>query len=753
MDRKEQTRRAVNETLSGDRQRTKREINREENRPPASSKELLKGQTEVAKGTGIRINWQVLGISSAIILAFSLWAIFAPTNAANTMQSIVYWVAENLGWFYVLTVTIVIGFVVWVALSREGGVRLGPDHSRPQYKLLTWVAMLFAAGVGIDMLFYSVTGPISHYINPPNADPQSAAALQDSVIWTMFHYGMAGWSMYALLGMAMGYFAYRWGMPLSIRAALYPLLGKRVRGATGDALDIIVLVGTVMGVATSMGIGVVLLNVGFSLLFGLPQGLGLQIALVLVAVVLTIAACTSGVDKGIRFISEANLWVAAAMMLYILVTGKTAFLLNSLVENIGRFFWTMPERITQTMGYEMGGAEWMSGNTLFFWAFWLAWGPFVGLFLARISRGRTLREFVIAAITIPVLCDLVMVSLFGNSAINEVVFQGNTAFGELAIESPERGWYALLEMFPGSMFLIGLATLSGLLFYLTSANSGAMVMSNFSASIPNPSEDGPKWLRIYWAIITAVLTIAMLLAGGVVTMEYATLIFALPVTIVAYLVMFSFSKALRMEKADREGQIMRRRTEAATGGRAPERNWRQRLAGMRNYPTEKSILRFVDSTVAPALQEVADEFEGQGYNVSYSSEEETPTGIPEHSLHVYIPEERTFLYRVVAVPTAAPTFGARPSPTINEYFRLEVFTETGSEGYNLYGISRDQVIDDVLDRFEAHLGFLNYSAEVLTASVLTPPVVPTPAPTVDDPAVAGLNGEEPRATEALTEQK
>lgn len=723
----------------GERTRTKRELHREENRPPASSKELLKGQTEVAKGTGIRVNWQVLSISSAIILAFSLWAIFAPTNAANTMQSIVYWIGENVGWFYVLTVTVVIGFVLWVALSKEGSVRLGPDHSRPQYKLVTWVAMLFAAGVGIDMLFYSVTGPISHYINPPNADPQSAAALQDSVIWTMFHYGMAGWAMYSLLGMAMGYFAYRWGMPLSIRAALYPLLGKRVRGATGDALDIIVLVGTVMGVATSMGIGVVLLNVGFSLLFGLPQGLGLQVALVAVAVVMTIAACTSGVDKGIRIISELNLWVAAAMMLYILITGKTAFLLNALVENIGRFFWTMPERITQTMGYEPGGGEWMSGNTLFFWAFWLAWGPFVGLFLARISRGRTLREFVIAAITIPVLCDLVIVSLFGNSAIFEVVFQGNTAFGELAVTNPEQGWYALLEMFPGAMFLIGLATLSGLLFYLTSANSGAMVMSNFSSSIPNPAEDGPKWLRIYWAILTAVLTIAMLLAGGVVTMEYATLIFALPVTIVAYLVMFSFSKALRMEKADREGQILRRRTEAATGGRAPERNWRQRLASLRNYPSDKAVVRFVDNTLSPALDEVAEEFRAQGYNVVLSRDDETPTGIPEHSLHVYIPEERTFLYRVVGVPTAVPTFGARPAPKINEYHRLEVFTTTGSEGYDLYGVSRSQVIDDVLDRFEAHLSFLNYSAELLTATVLTPPVVPTPPteavpPTIGDEA-------------------
>ncbi|MDO5507562.1 MAG: choline BCCT transporter BetT [Corynebacterium casei] len=726
----------------GGSQRSNVDVERENKRPPKTSAELLKDGPNLTDRSGPKVNWQVLITSSLIILAFSLWAIFAPDNASSTMQTIVGWVGRNVGWVYVVTVTVVIGFVIWVAVSPEGKVRLGPDHSRPEYKLMTWAAMLFAAGVGIDMLFYSVGGPISHYVDPPNAEPRSAEALQDSVVWTMFHYGMGGWAMYSLLGMAMGYFAYRWGMPLSIRAALYPLLGKRVRGATGDILDIIVLVGTVMGVATSMGIGVVLLNVGFSILFGLPQGLGLQIALVLVAVVVTIAACTSGMDKGIRLISELNLWVAGAMMLYILVTGQTAFLLNTLVENVGRFFWTLPERLTQTMGYELNGAEWMSGNTLFFWAFWLAWGPFVGLFLARISRGRTLREFVVAAITIPVLCDLVMVSLFGNSAIYEAVFQNNTEFGDLALESPEQGWYALLEMFPGAMLLVGLATLSGLLFYLTSANSGAMVMSNFSSSIPDPGEDGPKWLRIFWAVVTAVLTIAMLMAGGVVTMEYATLIFALPVTIVAYLVMFSFSRALRMEKADREGHTRRRRSEASTGGHTPDRTIRQRLASLRSYPDFNAAQRFSTNTVLPALNTTAEEFRKEGYVVTVEPRIEAETGMTEAFFQVDIPGHRSFLYKVAPIETPVPIFGARPAPSLKKYFRMEVFTHTGSEGYDLYGVDKQQVIDDVLDRFEAHLGFLSYSAENLSDTVITPPVEAV-AP-VDAP-VEEVTGEEPEA--------
>ncbi len=709
-----------------DRRRQRRDRD-EEFRAPLTSSEMVKGPADLVPDNRPRVNWRVLAIASAIILAFSVWAMVAPDNASAVMQSVVSWIGTNLGWYYVLTVAIVIVFVLWVALSKEGSVRLGPDHSRPQYKMFTWVAMLFAAGVGIDMLFYSVTGPIQHYLQPPTGEGGSPEAAQDAVVWTMFHYGISGWSMYALIGMALGYFAYRWGMPLSIRAALYPLLGKRVRGGLGDAIDVITLVGTMFGVATSMGIGVVLLNIGFSLIFGLPQGLALQIALVLVAVILTVAATSSGVDKGIKWISELNIWAAAAMLLYILVTGPTSFLLNGVVQNIGRFIVTLPERTLQTFGYEAGGAEWMSGQTLFFWAFWLAWGPFVGLFLARISRGRTLREFVIAAITAPVLCDFLIVSIFGNSALFQV-FNGDMDFAQLAIDHPEEGWYALLEMFPGAAFLIGLATLSGLLFYLTSANSGAMVMANFSSSIPNPLDDGAKWLRIFWAVVTAVLTIAMLVAGGVTTMEYATLIFALPFTVIAYLIMMSFSKVLRMERAEREGQVLRRHSSAAHGGHAPERTWRQRLAGMRAYPSKRQVAQFMEDRVQPALADVLREFTAQGYEATLEITPDQDSGISGHQLKVAIPEHRGFQYHAQTVEAPVPTFGGRGSMSrsTDVYYRVEVFAQTGSEGYDLYGLSKQQVIDDVLDRYEAHLGFLTYTHEHDYASVLTPATtVPT----------------------------
>jgi len=370
----------------------------------------------------------------------------------------------------------------------------------------------------------------------------------------------------------------------------------------------------------------------------------------------------------------------------------------------------------------------MGGWTLFFWAFWLAWGPFVGLFLARISRGRTLREFVIAAITAPVLCDFIIVSIFGNSALARVI-AGDREFAQLAIDSPEQGWYALLEQFPGAAFLIGLATLSGLLFYLTSANSGAMVMSNFSSSIPDPAEDGAKWLRIFWAILTAVLTIAMLVAGGVTTMEYATLIFALPVTVIAYLVMASFSKVLRMERAEREGRARRHRGLAVHGGRAPEKTWRQRLARMRSYPSSRSAERFLSEIARPALEAVAAEFRAQGGEVTLTHMPNEETELTDSVLRVDMGEHRSFLYQVTAVAYRVPTYGARSAARGDDvYFRIEVFTHTGSQGYDLMGLTRQQIIDDVLDRYETHLSFLDYSSEHAYDSVLTPP----PARPADD---------------------
>ncbi|WP_354254687.1 BCCT family transporter, partial [Arthrobacter sp. UYEF21] len=272
---------------------------------------------------------------------------------------------------------------------------------------------------------------------------------------------------------------------------------------------------------------------------------------------------------------------------------------------------------------------------------------------------------------------------------------------------------------------IGLGTLSGMLFYLTSANSGAMMMSNFSSIITNATQDGAKWLRIFWALVTALLTIAMLVAGGVTTMEYATLIFGLPVTIIAWLVMASFTKALRMEKADREGRVLRRQSMAVHGGHGADRTWGQRLARIRSYPSKNEVAAFIELTAQPALAEALEEFTKQGHEATLNTLPNEHTGVPSHVLAVTIPDHRDFHYQIQAVEASVPKFNRHVHRDSEAYYRVEVFAQTGSEGYDLMGVTQQQIMEDVLLRYEAHLGFLAYSNEYDHPTLITPPAPPT----------------------------
>ena len=660
--------------------------------------------------TKLPVNWRVLIAAAAVIVGLSAWAIAAPEQADAVIGGVVAWVASQLGWFYILTATLVIVFVIAVAVSRGGSVRMGPDHARPQFNMFTWTAMLFAAGIGVDLMFFSVSEPVSQYFAPPSGDGQNLEAARQAVVWTLFHYGITGWAMYALMGMAFGYFAYRFGMPLSIRSALYPLLGKRIHGAAGDAVDTAALLGTVFGVATSLGIGVVQLNYGLKTLFGVPENLAVQSALIAVGVGMAVVSCVSGVDKGIRRLSELNIILAIGLMLYVLVAGRTAFLLDSIVMNIGDFVSRFPGMTLNTFAFE-APQEWMSTWTLFFWAWWIAWAPFVGLFLARISRGRTLRQFVVGTMTVPFAFILLWISIFGNSAL-DIVVGGNTEFGDVAMNTPERAFYSLLEQYPGATVAASIATFTGLLFYVTSADSGALVMSNFTSKIDDPNQDGPKWLRVFWAVSTGVLTLAMLLVGGVTTLQNATLIMGLPFSVVMYLIMVGLWRALRVEVSTAaSGAVASRSAVAGRTGR--DTHWRSRLSRLGAYPGPRAAQRYVKDVAAPALETLAAEIRGSGVAVTVETAPvaEDP-GLQQTSLHVDLAPERDFLYRVHPVAFPTPGFGGfRTNPDSDRYFRLEVFTATGSLGYDVLGYTSEQLINDALDCYERHLEFIRLNHE------------------------------------------
>lgn len=655
-----------------------------------------------------RVNKTVFIGSATGVVGIAFWAILAKENAETVIGTMVGWVSTNMGWYYFLIVTAVLVFVLVAALSRVGKTKLGPDHSKPQFGLFTWAAMLFAAGIGIDLMFFSVSEPVSQYLAPPQGDGGNPEAARQALVWTLFHYGLTGWALYALMGLALGYFAYRHNLPLSIRSALYPIFGKRIEGPIGHAVDIAALLGTIFGIATSLGIGVVQLNYGLHFMFGVPENLAIQIGLIALSVVMATISVVSGVEKGIRRLSELNVILAVALMLFVLVAGKTSFLLDGIVQNVGDVMSRFPAMTLDTFAYDRP-TEWLNAWTLFFWAWWIAWAPFVGLFLARISRGRTIRQFVLGTMTVPFLFILLWISVFGNSSI-DLIMGGNVAFGEAAMSNPERGFYSLLAEFPAVPVTAAIATFTGLLFYVTSADSGALVMANFTSHLKDANADGPKWMRVFWAVATGLLTLAMLMVGGVTTLQNATIVMGLPLSLLLVFIMLGLYKALRVEnslndsyRASLPGIISGRAGGEQRGGRS----WRQRLTRAMSYPGRRQTTRFVETVALPALQEVSAELRSQGAETGLSVARVESCGIDSVDLQLAMGEERPFKYQIYPVQYETPSYATRRADPEDHYYRMEVFSLEGSHGYDLMGYTKEQVITDVLDHYEQHLEFLH----------------------------------------------
>ncbi|MBB4735631.1 choline/glycine/proline betaine transport protein [Micrococcus cohnii] len=650
--------------------------------------------------------------TAAIVVAFAAWAMIWPGTAETVIFDTMAWIASSFGWYYVLTAAIVVVFVLVVALTRVGRVRMGPDHATPQFNMFTWSAMLFAAGIGVDLMFFATSGPATNLLTPPDVEPMSDAAARYAPLWTIFHYGIPGWAMYALMGMAFGLFAYRYHLPLSIRSALAPLFGKRIHGGIGHAAEIAATVGTIFGIAVSLGVGVVFLNAGLALIFGIPVSTGVQIALMALAVGITILSTVSGIDKGIRRLSELNVFLAIIILGWVLVTGQTTYLLNALVQNIGDFFAGFPAMLMRTFAYTAGteaypSEQWLADWTLFFWAWWIAWAPFVALFLARISRGRTLREFVLGVLLIPFAFIMLWVSIMGNDALG--YFRGgDQAMLDEAVNAPESGFFTLLQQHPGSAFLIGLAVFTGLFFYVTSADSGSLVMANMTSKDSVEDSDGAPWLRIVWALVTALLTLSMLFIDGVYTLQAATVIVGLPLSIMIYLVMISLWRVLRSEL-----HALDSRTAAlpdVLSGRVRDGSsrttWRQRLARHMDFATARQATAFVEREADPALEEVAAELRDHGADVEISRGVHPECGVPWVDLTVRFAGQNDFKYQAYPVAYPVPSFATNISAVQDVYFHIEVFSATGSRGRDIMGYTREQICANVLDDYEAHLAFM-----------------------------------------------
>lgn len=652
-----------------------------------------------------RVNWRVFVPAALFTLAITIWALIAPENAESVLGSAVGWTSDWFGWFYVALVAIVLVFVVYLALSGYGKIKLGPAHSQPEFGLLSWASMLFAAGISTDLMYFAVSEPVTQYLQPPSTEAGSVEAAREATVWTLFHYGISGWGLYALMGIALAYFAYRKNQPLAIRSALAPIFGKRVKGALGDTVDFAALLGTIFGVATSLGIGVVMINVGLNIVFGLEVSTGVEIGIVAVGVGIATLSATSGVDKGIKILSLLNVFLAFALSIWVLVMGQTQFLLDALVLNVSDFVRLFPNMVGQTFAFEDTGT-WMTDWTLFFWAWWIAWASFVGLFLARISRGRTIRQFVVGTLTIPFLYILMWASIYGNSAL-ERVRGGDSEFGEQAILNPEGAFYELLRDYPAFIFIAALATFTALLFYITSADSAALVMANLSSHLPSPQHDGNAALRIFWALATGGLTVAMLVVGGVGALQNAAVIMGLPFAFVIILVMIGLYRSLRVETFRNESveQSLPGSLSVRTGGnRGVDWSWRHRLSRVLRFPGEDRVREFGREVVLPSFNEVVEEMKAQGIDARCGPVDDTED---MYELEVGADHAHPFRYQVWRRKVAVPSFGLTLPRTEDEYYRMEVYLDGGSgQGYDIMGYTKDQVIEDILDHYEGHLTFL-----------------------------------------------
>ena len=682
--------------------------------PPGEPKGEAKG---TMKPSLPPVNKRVFAAAAAVALAITVWALISPTNAEAVLGAVVGWTSDWFGWFYVLLVLAVLVFVIYLAASRYGNTKLGPEHSKPEFGLVAWASMLFAAGISTDLMFFAVAEPVTMYLTPPSTEPETVAAARESTVWALFHYGLSGWGLYALMGMALAYFAYRMNMPLAIRSALAPIFGKRVHGALGETVDFAALLGTIFGVATSLGIGVVMVNVGLNTVFGIPIGTATQVGIVVVGVGVATLSAVSGVDKGIKFLSVLNVVLAIALSFWVLVAGNTQFLLNAFVLNITDFVRLFPNMAGQTFAFEDTGT-WMTDWTLFFWAWWIAFASFVGLFLARISRGRTIRQFVLGTLTIPFIYIFMWISIYGNSAL-DIIRNGDVKFGEAVMVNPEGGFYDLLSRYPAFFLIAGLATLTALLFYVTTADSAALVMANLSSNLRNPSEDGRAGLRIFWAVLTGALTVSMLLVGGIGALQNATVIMGLPFAFVVILVMIGLYKALRVEANRVDSVDTTLPGSLARRSRGPgHETWQRQLGRVLSFPNRARAEEFEQKVLIPTLHEVAAEMEDRGISSRCGRVDNEGVFVDDGELFQFEVDgdgEYPFRYQVWPHKVSVPSFGGMvPRGTGEDYYRMEVYLDGGTgQGYDIMGFSKEQIIADVLDQYQRHVEFLQLQENII----------------------------------------
>ena len=651
----------------------------------------------------------VIGATLFFVVLLVAMILIAPEQTQTLLNTAKSGIFANFSWFYVLAFSVFLGFLVILSVSSLGNIKLGNDEEEPEFGFLSWLAMLFAAGMGVGLMFFGVAEPLTHYLSDITTG-SAEHKQQEALLHTLFHGGIHAWSVYGMIALALAYFGFRYKLPLALRSCFYPLLKERINGKLGDLIDIMALLATLFGIITTLGFGASQLGAGLHQLGWISEN-SFSLQIVVIAVVMSLAtfSAISGVGKGVKILSELNLTLAFCLLIFVLVAGPTLYLLSAFSDNIGTYLSNLVQLRFKPYVYEQEPIDWFSGWTILYWAWWCSWAPFVGLFIARISKGRTIREFIFGVLVIPSMFGILWFTVFGNTAIWLNNGEAAGILGQM-ISSPETLLFKFLDYLPLSSVtgLVSLVVIS--LFFITSADSGIYVLNNIASR--DKSLVAPRWQAMMWGILMSVVAIVLMQAGGLANLQTMTLLVALPFAMLMLLMCFSLWKGLNADKKYFDTKV-NPTSIFWTGDK-----WKERLEQMMNQTQEKDTLRFLKHTVLPAMRELRQELIGK-YDLSVQINTLFDQDEPAVELVIQKDLMRDFMYGVKSIgrEVSEQLINDDNLPHIQHSMTYEPYTYffDGRVGYDVQYMDQDELIADMLKHYERYLSLLDDVGQELMA--------------------------------------
>ena len=651
----------------------------------------------------------VIGATLFFVVLLVAMILIAPEQTQTLLNAAKSGIFANFSWFYILAFSVFLGFLVILSVSSLGNIKLGNDEEEPEFGFLSWLAMLFAAGMGVGLMFFGVAEPLTHYLSDITTG-SAEHKQQEALLHTLFHWGIHAWAVYGTIALALAYFGFRYKLPLALRSCFYPLLKERINGKLGDLIDIMALLATLFGVITTLGFGASQLGAGLHQLGWISEN-SFSLQMVVIAVVMSLAtfSAISGVGKGVKILSELNLTLAFCLLIFVLVAGPTLYLLSAFSDNIGTYLSNLVQLSFKTYVYEQEHTGWFSGWTILYWAWWCSWAPFVGLFIARISKGRTIREFIFGVLVIPSMFGILWFTVFGNTAIWLNDGEAAGTLGQM-ISSPETLLFKFLDYLPlsGVTGLVSLVVIS--LFFITSADSGIYVLNNIASR--DKSLVAPRWQAVMWGVLMSVVAIVLMRSGGLANLQAMTLLVALPFAMLMLLMCFSLWKGLNADKKYFDTKV-NPTSIFWTGDK-----WKERLEQMMNQTQEKDILRFLKHTVLPAMRELRQELISK-YELSVQINTLFDQDEPAVELVIQKDLMRDFMYGVKSIgrEVSEQLINDDNLPHIQHSMTYEPYTYffDGRVGYDVQYMDQDELIADMLKHYERYLSLLDDVGQELMA--------------------------------------